>query len=225
MANVLVYYPFAKSPWFGKSVEFTLNSQKHNIEYLTESPGRSLGEKFEAFAKIAFDPQNRLYIVGHCGAGENDLYSEPSISGDEDSIDYTDLARKIVTYTGGSPVLATIKVLACESGAATFGAAPVKAIYDFFGKPVPKEFLSFAQKLWDELYYEYGFRGTCHAYTRSVYWEIYTERTGDTIRAVRPPEERKAGDPPSSGHRWFIDDDDFKRAKECRVNVVATPKK
>ncbi len=216
MAKVLVYYPFKMNAWFGKAVTFTLNSQKYEIQYCTEN--RSEAEKILAFQSVILDPHNKLYIVGHCAAGEDEMASEPEASGTEESKTYTELARKITTYAvgAGDAVLATIKVLACESGAALFGAAPVKAVYEFFGEPVPKRFLSFAQKLWDELYYQYGFRCPCHAYTRSVFWEINKQTVGETVVGVKQP---------TRGHRYFIDDDDVEqRAKACRIVVVATPR-
>jgi hypothetical protein len=215
MARVLVYYPFKLNAWYAKAFALTLNSQKHTIDYVTEN--WATHEKERAFHNVVFVPENKLYIIGHCGAGEDKLYSEPSPNGKDESITYSALADNIDSYTGSTPPLATIKIAACDSAAAPFAAAPVKAASDFFGVPVPKGFLSFAQKFWDELYYEHDFKNcTCQAYTRVIQWSQNTVKNKDG--SVSGSSGVRA---PSRTHRWFIDEDGVeKRSKQCRINIV-----
>jgi hypothetical protein len=220
MAKVLVYYPFKLNAWYGKSVTFTLNKQKHDIDFCSENLAPF--EKTLAFQKVAFDRDNKVYIVGHSGSGEDNLYSEPSKSGNEESIHYTDLARKISDYTRqdatvvGAAMHAKLKILACQSGARSFDFG--KAVCDFFGRPVPTAFLSFAQKLWNELYHKYGFRCVCHAYTKGVLWNINKQGVGDVVTGVKVPKDLNP-----AGNRFFYDEDgDLQRAQGCRIVVVAT---
>jgi hypothetical protein len=221
MAGVLVYYPFKTEAWFGKSVTFTIK-EKHAVSYCSENfSNQQIKSDFE---RVAIASTNKVYIVGHCSAGEDDLYSqkEDGEDGKEESIGFAALAKRLSDYTGqgitnvGQRMRATIKILACESGAASFEAGA----YKFFGNPVPRTFLSFAQKLWDELYYRYGFRCTCQAYTKLLFW--YTNKvlySGEKkFKAAKPT----IVDDPTGR---FVEDffGNLEKAQGHRIDLLATP--
>jgi hypothetical protein len=232
MKKVLVYYPFTMAGWFGKSAMYTFEKAKYEIKYCSENNTDS--EKRFAFQSVVFDGDSKLYIVGHCGAGEDQLYSQ-STSNTEESITYADLAAKVATYSVpgqtapgkktvalrelGNQVCTTIKVLACESGAAPFGAA--RAVFQLLGTPVPSGLLSFAQKFWNELHNRWGFNNcTCHAYTRSLFWNMNLQTCGETISGVKELKEQK------DRHRFFVDDSgELQRAAGCIIVLAGKPAK
>ena len=124
MAEVLVYYPFRKNAWFGKSVTFTLNEAKHTIHYVSEN--YSEHEIVTEFQKAAPDPKNKIYIAGHCARGEAKLYSE----GGEEFLSPGDLAGRVSKYMKADKTKATIKILACAAGAEDEAEAEAEADYD-----------------------------------------------------------------------------------------------
>jgi hypothetical protein len=216
MANILIYYPFTEETQWGRSVKFTLNPTNHaknNITFISEKDSDAI-KQFE-FDKIKSSISNKLYIVGHCGAGDNTLGAE----GGKEEIHYKDLANKISKCTrDGKSMKATIKILACESGAAQSGAASRFAKeLDYFGYHVPKPFLSFAQKLWNTLVFDYSFLGCeCYAYTKPILWNSYMVESSPGKRIAHPLQKGVYT------HRFFIDDDgNTQRARECRIRIIA----